>query len=255
MRTSVRAMDKDVLSEWLAAGDSLEEIGRRVARHPSTVGYWVKRHGLAAPGRDRHAPRGGISFDELQSLIDRGLTVRGIAAELDVSVGTVRHWLRRHGLRTERARRPREHAVGQRMSATCVRHGDTEFIIRGDGSPRCLACRSEAVVAHRRRLKETLIREAGGVCVLCAYDRCAGALHFHHLDPSDKVFSIAQEGMTRALDVARSEAAKCVLLCANCHAEVENGYATIPATISTRRLGVSEVARSGVAQLADASGC
>jgi hypothetical protein len=30
-----------------------------------------------------------------------------------------------------------------------------------------------------------------------------------------------------ALEAARAEAAKCVLLCANCHAEVEAGVATV----------------------------
>jgi hypothetical protein len=34
--------------------------------------------------------------------------------------------------------------------------------------------------------------------------------------------------VTRALAKAREEAAKCVLLCANCHAEVEAGIAQLP---------------------------
>lgn len=33
--------------------------------------------------------------------------------------------------------------------------------------------------------------------------------------------------MTRAIDELRAKAAKCALLCANCHAEVEAGFATI----------------------------
>ena len=49
------------------------------------------------------------------------------------------------------------------------------------------------------------------------------ALEFHHVNPSSKSFAIAPGGVTRSLDAARSEAAKCVLLCANCHAEVEAG--------------------------------
>lgn len=65
--------------------------------------------------------------------------------------------------------------------------------------------------------------EAGGACRQCGYDRSAAALHFHHLDPSTKAFSIAAAGMTRSLERARAESAKCVLLCANCHAEVEAG--------------------------------
>ena len=34
--------------------------------------------------------------------------------------------------------------------------------------------------------------------------------------------------MTYALQVLREEAAKCVLLCANCHVEVEAGVTALP---------------------------
>lgn len=73
--------------------------------------------------------------------------------------------------------------------------------------------------------------EAGGACVLCGYSRSLAGLQFHHVDPSEKAFSLSQEGVTRSLARARAEAAKCVLLCANCHAEVEAGVARLPASV------------------------
>jgi hypothetical protein len=104
----------------------------------------------------------------------------------------------------------------------------TRFGPRGDSGFRCLACRSEAVVARRRLVKSTLVADAGGHCLLCGYDRSVAALQFHHLDPATKEFHISRDGVARSLARARAEAAKCVLLCANCHAEVESGIATIP---------------------------
>jgi hypothetical protein len=71
------------------------------------------------------------------------------------------------------------------------------------------------------------VREAGGRCSLCGYERYIGALGFHHLDPAEKRFSISYLGASRALGRARAEAQKCVLLCANCHAEVEAGVARL----------------------------
>jgi len=60
------------------------------------------------------------------------------------------------------------------------------------------------------------------------------ALHFHHVDPSCKSFHLSMQGVARSLKAARAEMAKCVLLCANCHAEVEQGVAALPAdTIQT----------------------
>lgn len=73
------------------------------------------------------------------------------------------------------------------------------------------------VKAHRLRRKALLVQEAGGKCVRCGYDKCLSALQFHHRDPATKLFSLSS-GIKR-LDLMREEAAKCDLLCANCHAE------------------------------------
>lgn len=69
--------------------------------------------------------------------------------------------------------------------------------------------------------------EAGGGCAVCGYDRYIGALHFHHVEPAEKRFQLSERGLTRSLTILRKEAANCVLLCANCHAEVEGGYADL----------------------------
>jgi 5-methylcytosine-specific restriction endonuclease McrA len=109
----------------------------------------------------------------------------------------------------------------------CTVHGETSFVIDRQGYYRCRRCRSASVSRRRRRLKQTLVLEAGGACRLCGYSRCQYALEFHHLVPEDKAFSLSEEGVTRSIARARAEARKCVLLCANCHAEVEAGVATV----------------------------
>jgi hypothetical protein len=87
-----------------------------------------------------------------------------------------------------------------------------------------MRCRQEAVSERRRRVKRILVEEAGGRCWLCGFSRCAAALQFHHLDPAEKAFSLSRRGVTRGIDEVRAEAQKCILLCANCHAEVESGH-------------------------------
>jgi Helix-turn-helix domain len=52
-----RGMERDLLERYLDEGLSLPKIGRLVGRHPSTVAYWVKKHGLRAPRGDRTATR------------------------------------------------------------------------------------------------------------------------------------------------------------------------------------------------------
>jgi hypothetical protein len=83
-------------------------------------------------------------------------------------------------------------------------------------------------------VKATLVSEAGGACQLCGYSRWIGALQFHHVDPAEKEFHIALRGVARSLARARAEAQKCVLLCANCHAEVEGGGVTLPVELASR---------------------
>jgi hypothetical protein len=104
----------------------------------------------------------------------------------------------------------------------------TDYVLEGRGYYRCKRCRSEGIAEHRRRLKRLMVHEAGGCCRICGYSGSLAALEFHHLDPLEKRVGISANGLTLSLQALRAEVAKCVLLCSNCHAEVENGYRTLP---------------------------
>jgi transposase len=227
-------MDRSSLEVLLAQGLSLEEIGRRVGKHASTVGYWVQKHGLIAANKERHAARGAIPREDLERMINAGLSLRRIAREVDRSLAAVRHWVRAYGLATPRMRRLERataaRETGQRRaSLECSRHGLTDHRADRSGRFRCVRCASEQVSNRRRRIKQILVEEAGGECVLCGYDAFVGALEFHHVDPMTKTFAISSNGVTRSVEAARKEAAKCVVLCATCHAEVEGGFKTLKA--------------------------
>jgi 5-methylcytosine-specific restriction endonuclease McrA len=199
-------------------------------RHPSTVAYWARRYGLASAHAGRHAPRGGIARELLEELVDEGLNIRAIADRLGCSYGTVKHWLREHDLRTRRSGGGGEEPSrgGAVVWRECRSHGFTEFVRRADNSGwRCLRCRAEAVTRRRQRVKQILVAEAGGRCAVCGYDRCHGALEFHHLHPKDKRFALSALSVARSIERARAEAGKCVLLCANCHSEVQAGLVAI----------------------------
>ncbi len=221
-------MDAEWLASQLTSGRSIESIAREVGRSPSTVAYWVAKHDLASAHAPRHVARGGIARETLEPLVEVGMPIRAIAEQLGVSYTTVRHWLRRYELTTPRARRLAETADARAAGAEtcrglCPRHDRVMLARRGAGAFRCLRCRSEAVDRRRREMKRILVAEAGGACILCGYSGTPAALHFHHVDPTTKSFGVGYTGGTRSLAAARAEAAKCVLLCARCHAEVEAG--------------------------------
>lgn len=223
-------MGRAWLEEQLASGRSIEAIARDVGRHPSSVAYWVRKHGLTSMHAVRHAPRGGIDRDLLEELIGQGLSIRAMATRLGVSYATVRHWLRRHGLETRRARRLRvDDASPSEPLLACPEHGVVPHVRGSDGYLRCRACRAAAVMRRRARVRAILIAEAGGRCAVCGYDAHPAALQFHHVDPSSKAFTV-RDGGTRSIARMREEIRKCVLLCANCHAQVEVGAADVPLT-------------------------
>jgi transposase len=236
-------MDRASLEEFLARGLSLAAIGRRVGRHEATVAYWVEKHGLRPANRARHLARGGLLKEDLEAFVQSGASIAEIAVAVGRSKGTVRHWLTRFGLKTVNrpGRRPSAEEVAAKKAGlaskamVCPLHGKTSFWLDGRGSYRCKRCRSAAVTKRRRRVKAILVAEAGGACCVCGYASNMRALHFHHLDPGDKRLEINAKGVALSLERLRAEAQKCVLLCSNCHAEVEDGAASIPVDAVERR--------------------
>lgn len=88
----------------------------------------------------------------------------------------------------------------------------------------------KAVAQRRINLRQQALTYKGGQCQLCGYKKCIEALEFHHfLD--EKNFGISQKGYTRSWEKVKKELDICVLLCANCHREVENGITQLPREI------------------------
>lgn len=110
----------------------------------------------------------------------------------------------------------------------CLKHPDSTSYQDSPGHWKCKTCSVESVTRFRQKQKETLVKEAGGKCICCGYDRYVGALEFHHVDPTTKSFGIGSAGFTRSTAKVRVEAKKCILVCANCHREIEAGVRVVP---------------------------
>ena len=122
----------------------------------------------------------------------------------------------------------------------CKNHGLCQHNIDKDGRIRCSKCASEAVQKRRDKVKVMSIEYKGNKCSVCGYNKCIGALEFHHLDPNEKEFGIAAKGYTRSWEKVKEELDKCVLVCANCHRELhyikeinENQYTILEENIKT----------------------
>ena len=76
----------------------------------------------------------------------------------------------------------------------------------------------DGVQLHRVDFLNLLRKKMGGKCKRCNYQNYLGALEFHHLDPSQKDFTLGDSNFK--LRDAIDEVKKCALLCANCHREL-----------------------------------
>jgi hypothetical protein len=79
-------------------------------------------------------------------------------------------------------------------------------------------------LAIRIRGKKKCVEYAGGSCRFCGYARCLRALHFHHVDPKEKEFTVSRT--YKSWEKMRQEIDKCILVCSNCHAEIHEGLIT-----------------------------
>ena len=106
-----------------------------------------------------------------------------------------------------------------------------ETLPNGGSRKYCFKCspsypkggsKSKTISALRRAMKKQAVKELGGKCEICGYDKCIDALEFHHLDPSQKDFGISQKGYTRSWENVKKELDKCIMVCSNCHKEIHS---------------------------------
>lgn len=84
---------------------------------------------------------------------------------------------------------------------------------------------SKSVTNWRRRTKQKLVDYKGGKCIVCDYNKSLRAMEFHHLDPSEKDFSIS--GKSWSYEKLRQESDKCILVCNRCHAEIHDNIINV----------------------------
>ena len=82
--------------------------------------------------------------------------------------------------------------------------------------------------------KLALIGKSGGRCNACGYCKNLAALTWHHVNPEAKSFELDLRSLSNRSDKAiEAEASKCILLCANCHAEEHFPHLTLTTMIAS----------------------
>lgn len=152
--------------------------------------------------------------EELQKLIDKNLSIRGICKELNKSYSAVRHWLKKYGLKTN-----------HKPFNTKYYTEEEKELIRVKRNKKTTTCNRKRAKERKQQIIETMFN---GKCMACGYNHCFQALEFHHKNPDEKSFelNIAKLGQL-SMETINDEVSKCVLLCANCHREAHYGLLDI----------------------------
>lgn len=78
--------------------------------------------------------------------------------------------------------------------------------------------------------KISFIKEIGGKCSICGYKKNYSALHFHHV--KEKTMTLDSRTISNSsLQRLKEELKKCIILCANCHAEHHNPQCSLEGRI------------------------
>ena len=178
--------------------------------------------------------------ETLFNLTEQGLSIHQIALNLKKSKTSIRYWLAKFKLKTKNLNPkelkllPKFKSVEKKCSRCNSIKLSSEFYNRRQGadfSPYCKICTIEQTLERQRNFKIKCVEYKGEKCQICSYNKYVGALEFHHLNPSEKDFSISNVKLYSFSDTIKKELDKCILVCSNCHREIHANIIVVPPRI------------------------
>ena len=158
----------------------------------------------------------------LEPLVEQGLGLRPIAKLLDTSVTNIRYWVYKHGL--ELKQKPFGSGyMPSKSSYRCGKCSETNPAkFYGHKRRMCGACHNAYNIKQGQDKRLRAVKELGGRCLTCGFDRYPCSLDILHKNPK------AKDPNFRSLrgwswEHIQIELQKCVLVCKNCHAAIHAG--------------------------------
>ena len=139
----------------------------------------------------------GINKNLFIPLIDQGLSITQIAKELNITYSQAKYWIRMNNLKT------------------IYKNYNKNKLIYGNSYP--------AQIQRGLKRKIQFIKELGGKCNKCGYNKNIANLCFHHIKPETKKLKLDMRHLSNNSEkTLRKELVKCILLCHNCHNELHH---------------------------------
>jgi DNA-binding CsgD family transcriptional regulator len=173
-------------------------------------------------------------------LREENKTIPYISALLNVSNGTVGYYLKKNNLNKEKITLNKNEekliieyiSIGKSQKEISnilninkyyikkyIKENNIKYTVKNKEEKN--KQKSKNVINWKKEKKKLLIEYKGGKCIYCGYNKCIAALEFHHKDPKEKDFSIANNSYS--FEKMKNEVDKCELVCSNCHREIHYG--------------------------------
>lgn len=162
----------------------------------------------------------------IEKTLEHHKSIRKSAKVLGIGYSTLRYWIEKLDVSIEKKE------ISERRCPRCKKNKEmSSFYNRRGGkgsSAYCKPCTIDQTVERQRAFKSKCVEYKGGKCFKCGYSRSISALEFHHIDPSEKDFSISNAKLTSINERIYRELDKCILVCANCHREIHDEMVGLP---------------------------
>ena len=176
-----------------------------------------------------------MNKQELEEMLNSGMSMNSISKHTEKSLSTIRYWCKKFQLNS-RFGNFKNQTI---KSHYCDKCGETNpQLFSGHKKSLCTKCsfynfskyskystKYVNVKEWRKNTKLKLIEGFGSVCSCCGLIDSPIVYDFHHLNPSEKDFSLSSK--VKSWDVIVNEANKCIMLCSHCHRKIHSGLVEI----------------------------
>ena len=166
-----------------------------------------------------------MNKEYLENKLTEGFSTNQIAKELGITGTGVRYYMKKWGLTSNHLSIKEKQCYRTDTHKQCPKCGDIKTLDNFDKRPNgniqsyCRKCLNDNRYSLLKKHKQTLVKEFGGCCSKCGYNKNYSALEFHHLESKEKDFHLGSAKTTN-IDKLRKEVEKCILVCSNCHKEI-----------------------------------
>lgn len=164
-----------------------------------------------------------MNYETLLELVEKRMSTRKIAKHLNLGQTTVRYWLKKFNLETKKLQ-PKNKCS---KCDVLLSPENTYSHRKGNKISYCKDCHNQYTVERLQKQKEKAVEYKGGACQICGYCLCVDALDFHHIDHTQKGFTISKH-KGRDFKNLIPELDKCLLVCCRCHREIHSGVTELP---------------------------